>query len=242
MDKILCNGTEIHGTEEDEETSYKYLEKEESSPELPSVPSNSNCCWTNDSEGEKLDFRQRWSFGSDMSEAAEHIQNRLCCSPVDEFGSTVSSENEDLIVNGTDEREESYKSYIQVSPVGSPTFKEVMCGSDDKKRSKNHDVDTADDELIDYSKRYTTDSSLSAVENKPIGSTQIQPRPPRKSIVVDTTSRHAPEKKSARPKVDPFGDYAETDLDQPTDYSLRYAEEDTDEEEKENPQFYVSTV
>lgn len=39
-------------------------------------------------------------------------------------------------------------------------------------------------------------------------------------------------------KVDLFGDYAETDLDQPTDYSLRYAEDDTDEEEKQNTEYF----
>ncbi|XP_015119192.1 myosin-G heavy chain-like [Diachasma alloeum] len=35
-----------------------------------------------------------------------------------------------------------------------------------------------------------------------------------------------------------FGDYAETDLDQPTDYSLRYAEDDTDDEENEGRQYF----
>ncbi|XP_012534463.1 adenomatous polyposis coli homolog isoform X2 [Monomorium pharaonis] len=39
-------------------------------------------------------------------------------------------------------------------------------------------------------------------------------------------------------KVDLFGNYAETDLDQPTDYSLRYAEDDTDEEEKQNTEYF----
>lgn len=39
-------------------------------------------------------------------------------------------------------------------------------------------------------------------------------------------------------KVDLFSDYAETDLDQPTDYSLRYAEDDTDEEEKQNTEYF----
>lgn len=37
-------------------------------------------------------------------------------------------------------------------------------------------------------------------------------------------------------KVDLF--YAETDLDQPTDYSLRYAENDTDDEEKRSTEYF----
>lgn len=37
-------------------------------------------------------------------------------------------------------------------------------------------------------------------------------------------------------KVDLF--YAETDLDQPTDYSLRYAEDDTDDEEKQSTEYF----
>ncbi|XP_014484411.1 PREDICTED: adenomatous polyposis coli homolog isoform X2 [Dinoponera quadriceps] len=39
------------------------------------------------------------------------------------------------------------------------------------------------------------------------------------------------------PKVDLF--YAETDLDQPTDYSLRYAEDDTDDEEKQSTEYFT---
>ncbi|XP_058807102.1 adenomatous polyposis coli homolog isoform X2 [Phymastichus coffea] len=170
---------------------------------------------------------KRWSYGSDTSiEAIDNSQNRLCCSPVDEFDSTVSSENEELIINNTDERNESYKDYLQTSPASSPTFKDAACSDNGNDRSENNDVDTADDELIDYSKRYTTDTSSLAI-------TQQQRN------VAPTAPRRVPEKKSV--KVDPYGDYAETDLDQPTDYSLRYAEEDTDEEEKEdNPQFYCT--
>lgn len=37
-------------------------------------------------------------------------------------------------------------------------------------------------------------------------------------------------------KVDLY--YAETDLDQPTDYSLRYAEDDTDDEEKQSTEYF----
>ncbi|KAG7197006.1 hypothetical protein KM043_017542 [Ampulex compressa] len=43
-------------------------------------------------------------------------------------------------------------------------------------------------------------------------------------------------------KVDLFGDYAETDLDQPTDYSLRYAEDDTDDDEKQSPEYFPSSM
>ncbi|XP_011499454.1 PREDICTED: uncharacterized protein LOC105363459 [Ceratosolen solmsi marchali] len=241
MDKIICN-TNINKQAEVVKTSSKeYLEDSKSNNELLRVSSNSNCWWSHDIEEGKPDSRQRWSFGSDISiEAAESIQNRLCCSPVDEFDSIVNIEIEELIVNGTDERDESYKNYIQVSPDGSPTFKKVVSNDDNKKQSKNQDVDTADDELIDYSKRYTTDSSMSMVENKHINSSNIQHRQQR-NIVLNNATRFVPEKKStAVNKVDPYGDYPETDLDQPTNYSLRYAEEDSDEEEKQNPQFYCT--
>lgn len=43
-------------------------------------------------------------------------------------------------------------------------------------------------------------------------------------------------------KVVLFGDYAETDLDQPTDYSLRYAENDTDEDEKPTTEYFSGSV
>ncbi|XP_003425655.1 adenomatous polyposis coli protein isoform X1 [Nasonia vitripennis] len=234
MDKVVSNNVESYSNEEDQESSSKdYGGDERSSIELASSSNDSNCWYPRERVGEKIDSRQRWSFGSDISvEAVENMQNRLCCSPVDEFDSTISSENEDLIVNNTDETDESYKSYIQVSPAASPIFNEAALSSDNKKQNKNHDVDTADDELIDYSKRYTTDTSMS-----------IQRQQQQRNIVVNRVTRHVPEKKSVnnRSKVDPFGDYAETDLDQPTDYSLRYAEEDTDEEETEDPRFYCTS-
>lgn len=47
------------------------------------------------------------------------------------------------------------------------------------------------------------------------------------------TNRSSKEFCECDAKVDLFSDYAETDLDQPTDYSLRYAEDDTDEEVKQ---------
>lgn len=37
-----------------------------------------------------------------------------------------------------------------------------------------------------------------------------------------------------------FSDYAETDLDQPTDYSLRYAERSLEDEEKQHSHYFVS--
>jgi hypothetical protein len=240
MDKIICNTDNSKQEDSVKTCSKEYLEDVKSNNDLLRVSINSNCWWSNDIEDGKFDSRQRWSFGSDISiEAAENIQNRLCCSPVDEFDCIVNSENEDLIVNGTDGREESYKNYIQVSSACSPTFKKVVSNNDNKKQNKNQDVDTADDELIDYSKRYTTDSSMTMVETKHINSTHAQQKQ-RRNIVVNNVTRRVPEKKSTvTNKVDPYGDYPETDIDQPTNYSLRYAEEDSDEEEKQDPQFYV---
>lgn len=127
--------------------------------------------WTN---------KDRWSYGSDTSEPPDSSsQNRLCCSPVDD--STLSSENEDaILVNNLNE------SYGRVSPASS-SVSEKKCD------------DTADDEIIDYSKRYTTERR----------------------------------KQQQRRAV---SDYAETDLDQPTNYSLMYAEEDFHSE------FYVGSA
>lgn len=45
---------------------------------------------------------------------------------------------------------------------------------------------------------------------------------------------------SRNPDGNLFGDYAETDLDQPTDYSLRYGEQTIDDE-KQHPAFFSST-
>lgn len=188
------DGKKICINKDDQLCSKEYLEVLNHNQEIVNIPNKSNShWWTNDNEEEKLDIRKRWSFGSDTSnEPVERVQNRLCCSPVDDYDSPVNSENEDLIVNSLDESDEIYNKYIPSSPQScSPTFEKVNYNSDKKKSSKNHDVDTADDELIDYSKIYVTEK-----------------------------------------------EYAETDLDQPTDYSLRYP----DEEDKKDSQFYVSII
>lgn len=202
--------------------------------------SNSNGWWPNDVD-EKFEPRKRWSFGSDISiEAVENLQSRLCCSPVDEFDSTISSESEDLIVNNTEEGSEIYEQCInKIYTDCSPQIKNVIVESNGKKQSKPHDVYTANDELIDYSKRYTTDSSTSMVENKNINAHVQQQQQQQRRIVIN--NKPVAQKKSMCPRSKGYrlGDYAETDLDQPTDYSLRYAEEDTDEEEKEDSRFYV---
>ncbi|XP_076636927.1 uncharacterized protein LOC143349497 [Colletes latitarsis] len=78
----------------------------------------------------------------------------------------------------------------------------------------------ATEQPVDYSKKYS--ERKSARQNPIDGSC--------KKEFVDNS------------KVDLFGDYAETDLDQPTDYSLRYAEDDTDDEEKQNPEYFSESV
>ncbi|KAJ8676532.1 hypothetical protein QAD02_012319 [Eretmocerus hayati] len=187
--------------------------------------------WSRDSD-EKPDPKQRWSFGSDLSiEADETVQNRLCCSPADEFDSTISSENDDLIVNCTDDVDTSYTSYSGIAVVNPASFKEV-----DDESSDDNDVDTADDELIDYSKRYTTDVSSGMGQNKQV--TQTHPQKNESGVRAEG-NRPVIRKGSANggSKLGPYRDYAETDLDQPTDYSLRYAEERIDGEKKNNAHY-----
>lgn len=80
----------------------------------------------------------------------------------------------------------------------------------------------ANDQPVDYSKKYVERNA-----------------PPQTHLVAEgsRTSRAAPSKKELRDsKVDLF--YAETDLDQPTDYSLRYAEDDTDDEGKQGAEYF----
>ncbi|XP_012260525.2 uncharacterized protein LOC105688636 isoform X2 [Athalia rosae] len=79
--------------------------------------------------------------------------------------------------------------------------------------------------LVDCSTRYTQDDS-----------------PLRNSISDDTKIIKMPKKEcpDSNSKGEVYGDYAESDLDQPTDYSLRYAEDDTDEEdEKQDSEFFA---
>ena len=86
----------------------------------------------------------------------------------------------------------------------------------------SYDVDSSD-QPIDYSKKYVeSNSSNSAMKSNYV---------PRNSLVLCKPRNDI--------RVDPYGDYAETDLDQPTDYSLRYAEDDTDDEETQNEEYFA---
>nr|XP_033332657.1 adenomatous polyposis coli protein-like [Megalopta genalis] len=86
----------------------------------------------------------------------------------------------------------------------------------------------ATEQLVDYSKKYT--ERKSAVHDHSIESSSRDGR----SCKKEYGERNS--------KVDLFGDYAETDLDQPTDYSLRYAEDDTDDDEKQSPEYFPGSV
>lgn len=79
----------------------------------------------------------------------------------------------------------------------------------------------ANDQPVDYSKKYVERNAL-----------------PQARLMVESsrTGRPSSSKKVSDAKVDLF--YAETDLDQPTDYSLRYAEDDTDDEEKQGTEYF----
>nr|XP_012231160.1 PREDICTED: adenomatous polyposis coli protein-like isoform X2 [Linepithema humile] len=81
------------------------------------------------------------------------------------------------------------------------------------------------DQPVDYSKKYIERNA-----------------PPQNRLADESqTSRRVSKKEfdERDSKVDLFSDYAETDLDQPTDYSLRYgAEGDTDEEEKQSTEYF----
>ncbi|KAL7306870.1 hypothetical protein TKK_0001030 [Trichogramma kaykai] len=228
MEKV-CNTTEVRRRNEKSFKAYK--DDDDSNREM--LRASSAPYWYYDA-----DPRQRWSYGSDTSiEAAENIQNRLCCSPVDEYDCTTNSEIDGLIVNNIDDRDERCKNYATEFRPCSPEFENII--TNDEEDDLN-DVNTADDELIDYSKRYTTDSTMSVTSSKRIDQPNIQQISPR-NINRNTLTRKVPVKKnqlqSNRSKQYTYGDYAETDLDQPTNYSLRYAEHDTDEDKKVQ-QFY----
>lgn len=81
-------------------------------------------------------------------------------------------------------------------------------------------------ELVDYSKKY--------IERKAVG----------QNHVIDESLRgnRSCKKEFVERDANLFGDYAETDLDQPTDYSLRYAEDDTDDDEKQSPEYFPGSV
>lgn len=90
--------------------------------------------------------------------------------------------------------------------------------------AETYDEDV-NDQPIDYSKKYIERNTASQNQRLTDGSQASR-----------ASKKEFDERDS---KVDLFGDYAETDLDQPTDYSLRYAEDDTDEEEKQNNEYFA---
>ncbi|XP_076683576.1 uncharacterized protein LOC143376791 [Andrena cerasifolii] len=97
----------------------------------------------------------------------------------------------------------------------------------DRNTGRRYEEETTD-QPVDYGKKYT--------ERKAV--------PQNHSIDDSTRSDRSCKKEFGErdSKVDLFGDYAETDLDQPTDYSLRYAEDDTDDDEKQSPEYFPGSV
>lgn len=93
----------------------------------------------------------------------------------------------------------------------------------DMNDEETYDEDVSD-QPVDYSKKY--------IERNAVPQNQRLADGPQASRV---SKKEFDERDN---KVDLFGDYAETDLDQPTDYSLRYAEDDTDEDEKQNNEYF----
>lgn len=93
----------------------------------------------------------------------------------------------------------------------------------DMNSSETYDEDV-NDQPVDYSKKYIERNAVP--QNQRLADGSQTSRVPKKEFNERDN------------KVDLFGDYAETDLDQPTDYSLRYAEDDTDEEEKQNSEYF----
>ncbi|XP_046736821.1 adenomatous polyposis coli protein-like isoform X7 [Diprion similis] len=105
---------------------------------------------------------------------------------------------------------------------------------------------------VDYGKRFS-EPTCTLHQNSPQNDGQVQPidystRYSEKSSMLqqsdvadESETIRIPKKESSgsSSKPDVFGVYAETDLDQPTDYSLRYAEDDTDEEEKQNSGYFA---
>ncbi|XP_046593776.1 adenomatous polyposis coli protein isoform X3 [Neodiprion lecontei] len=105
---------------------------------------------------------------------------------------------------------------------------------------------------VDYGKRFS-EPTCTLHQNSPQNDEQVQPikystRYSEKNSMLqpsdvadETETIRIPKKENSdsSSKPDVFGVYAETDLDQPTDYSLRYAEDDTDEEEKQNSGYFA---
>ncbi|XP_044013001.1 protein PF14_0175-like isoform X2 [Aphidius gifuensis] len=58
---------------------------------------------------------------------------------------------------------------------------------------------------------------------------------------IKNTKINSPTLSSHASEIDPFSDYAETDLDQPTNYSLRYAEKNSDEDEKQSSGYFAGS-
>ncbi|XP_011642213.1 adenomatous polyposis coli homolog isoform X1 [Pogonomyrmex barbatus] len=93
----------------------------------------------------------------------------------------------------------------------------------DMNGAETYDEDL-NDQPVDYSKKYIERNAPSQTQRLANGS--------------QTNRVLKKEFDKCDNKVDLFSDYAETDLDQPTDYSLRYAEDDTDEEEKQSAEYF----
>lgn len=117
-----------------------------------------------------------------------------------------------------------------------------------KKNMSHQEDNLGNDQVvqaIDYSKRFSEPSC--ALRGKSLSNEgQVQPidystRYSKKNSETENVRSPKTECSDSNSEGNVFGDYAETDLDQPTDYSLRYAEDDTDEDEKQNSGYFAES-
>ncbi|KAK0083332.1 hypothetical protein PV325_008969 [Microctonus aethiopoides] len=173
------------------------------------------------------DNRQNHIEERPMSSKSWHSPfSRHPSSPLNDETLHNDDDTNQINVEKSEDNSESQSECRKGSPAESPYFEQRL-------DTENSPYEADGDQPIDYSKKYMENGGgVGGGDGKSVGSNKQ-----KQNLKIKTVRREKTYHQERNTNI--FGDYAETDLDQPTDYSLRYAEDDTDDEEKQSTQYFT---
>ncbi|XP_008216777.1 adenomatous polyposis coli protein isoform X2 [Nasonia vitripennis] len=161
--------------------------------------------------------RKPWNY-PDLATNFQHGQNRTCCSPADEIEAV-----------GNDDQDSNSMHSVQVQTEKSALY---LWKQD---RKNDNSLKKSSQEMLDNKKIHSMDNANS----------KHQAQETEHSKLKKTRLNYEHDKMKAKLKSnisypEAFDEYAETDLDQPMDYTLCYNESNVDDEKKRNASYLHS--
>ncbi|OXU24946.1 hypothetical protein TSAR_015669 [Trichomalopsis sarcophagae] len=163
--------------------------------------------------------RKPWNY-PDLTTNFHHSQNRTCCSPADEI---------EAMWQGNDDEDSNSMHSVEVQTEKSALY---LWKQD---RKNDNSLKKSSQEMLDNKKIHSMDNANS--KNQAQESDHLKLKKTRLNYEHDKIKAKL---KSNISSPEAFDEYAETDLDQPMDYTLCYNEPNLDDDKKRNASYLHS--